>query len=80
MPDRNTNSKCFEKDAMYSQEKADHKTLQSFDIDFGGDTTLPPPPTLTAEQEKRLWRKVDVRLLPILTLMFLASYLDRGEV
>lgn len=37
-----------------------------------------PPPTLTAEQEKKLWRKVDMRILPILTLMYLCSFMDRG--
>lgn len=47
-------------------------------VDFGGDSTLPPPPQLTAEEERRLWRKVDLRLLPILSLMYLCSFLDRG--
>lgn len=36
-------------------------------------------PMLTPEQEKKLWRKVDTRLLPIVTLMFLCSFMDRGE-
>lgn len=48
-------------------------------FDFGGDSILPPPPQLTAEEEKRLWRKIDYRLMPILTLMYLCSFLDRGE-
>ncbi|KAM5545391.1 hypothetical protein V8D89_001004 [Ganoderma adspersum] len=47
---------------------------------YGGDDTLPPPPTLSAEEEKRLWRKVDMRLMPILTLMYLCSFLDRGNI
>lgn len=47
-------------------------------IDFGGDSYLPPPPNLTPTQEKKLWRKIDLRLLPILTLMYLCSFLDRG--
>ncbi|KAI0634507.1 MFS general substrate transporter [Trametes polyzona] len=34
---------------------------------------------LTAEEEKRLWRKVDMRLIPISTLLYLMSYLDRGN-
>lgn len=49
-------------------------------FDFGGDSSLPPPPQLTAEEEKRLWRKIDYRLMPILTLMYLCSFLDRGEL
>jgi hypothetical protein len=35
-------------------------------------------PQLTAEQEKKLWRKVDLRLMPILSLMYLVAFLDRG--
>lgn len=35
-------------------------------------------PVLTLEQEKRLWRKVDTRILPTLTLMYLCSFMDRG--
>ena len=47
-------------------------------VDFGSDSKLPPPPQLTLEQEKKLYRKVDLWLMPILTLMYLASFLDRG--
>lgn len=47
--------------------------------DYGGDTSLPPPPKLTPEQEKKLYRKVDLWLMPILTLMYLFSFLDRGQ-
>jgi hypothetical protein len=35
-------------------------------------------PVLTAEEEQRLWRKIDMRLMPILSLMYLMSFLDRG--
>ena len=37
------------------------------------------PPQLTESQQARLWRKVDMRILPILTLMYLCSFLDRGK-
>jgi hypothetical protein len=47
-------------------------------VDFGGDSTLPPPPILTPEQEKALYRKVDMKLMPILAAMYLLSFLDRG--
>ena len=47
---------------------------------YGGDDTLPPPPELTPEQEKKLWRKIDLQLMPILTLMYLCSFLDRGNI
>ncbi|KAJ6489526.1 MFS general substrate transporter [Mycena vitilis] len=49
------------------------------DLDFGGDSSLPPPPTLSTEEERKLWRKVDLRLMPILSLMYLLSFLDRGN-
>ncbi|KAJ6601925.1 MFS general substrate transporter [Mycena vulgaris] len=55
------------------------KTSSEEDIDFGGESTLPPPPILSAEEERKLWRKIDLRLMPILTLMYLMSFLDRGN-
>jgi len=36
------------------------------------------PPSLTPEEEARAWRKVDIRLMPILALLYLFSFLDRG--
>lgn len=48
-------------------------------LDFGGDATLPSPPTLTEEEEEALYRKIDLRLMPILSVMYLCSFLDRGE-
>lgn len=35
-------------------------------------------PVLTPEQEKKLWRKIDLRIMPILSLMYLLAFLDRG--
>ena len=35
-------------------------------------------PKLSPEQERKLWRKVDLRILPILTLMYLCSFMDRS--
>ncbi|KAI0260071.1 MFS general substrate transporter [Gloeopeniophorella convolvens] len=49
-------------------------------LDFGGDSSLPPPPKLTPEQELALYRKIDLRLMPILALMYLLSFLDRGNI
>jgi hypothetical protein len=39
---------------------------------------LPPAPELSPEEEARLWRKIDLRILPMLSLMYLMSFLDRG--
>ncbi|KAI0649699.1 MFS general substrate transporter [Trametes meyenii] len=38
------------------------------------------PPTLTAEEERLLWRKIDFRLLPILVIMYLVASLDRSNI
>jgi hypothetical protein len=35
-------------------------------------------PIFTPEQERKLWRRIDLRLLPIITVMYLFSFMDRG--
>lgn len=35
-------------------------------------------PQFTPEQEKAVWSKVDRRLMPVLALLYLFSFLDRG--
>jgi MFS family permease len=47
-----------------------------------GDEERPPSPTARGEyvNEKALVRKLDVRLLPVLTLLYLLSFLDRSNV
>ena len=80
MSDKGTESRSeslHEKVAAVSQEEA---PVKEEDLAYGGEDTLPPPPTLTAEEEKRLWRKIDMKLMPILTLMYLCSFLDRGNI
>ncbi|KIJ16563.1 hypothetical protein PAXINDRAFT_75726 [Paxillus involutus ATCC 200175] len=37
-------------------------------------------PIFTPEQERKLWRRIDLRLLPIITVMYLFSFMDRGVV
>ncbi|KAF7298055.1 hypothetical protein HMN09_01026800 [Mycena chlorophos] len=48
--------------------------------EFGGESQLPPAPTLTAEQERKLYRKIDLHLMPILSAMYLLSFLDRANI
>ncbi|KAG6907011.1 hypothetical protein DXG01_010914 [Tephrocybe rancida] len=68
-----------------SQEKEQHSNDEKVSIqdsavfDFGGDSTLPPPPVLDEAEEKTLYRKLDARLMPILALLYLLSFIDRGE-
>ncbi|KZV88429.1 MFS general substrate transporter [Exidia glandulosa HHB12029] len=41
---------------------------------------VPPPPVEFSEAEvKKLYRKIDFRLMPILSLMYLLSFMDRGN-
>ncbi|KAI0752396.1 MFS general substrate transporter [Daedaleopsis nitida] len=45
------------------------------------DHALPsPPPALTEEEERRLWRKVDWHIMPIITVMYLVSFVDRSNI
>lgn len=55
-------------------------TVDSTAIDFGGDSTLPPSPVLTPTQQSKLWRRIDLRLLPILALMYLMAFMDRANI
>ncbi|KAJ7621858.1 MFS general substrate transporter [Mycena polygramma] len=72
---------ALEKHSVSQLEDVKLKARSSEDeLDFGGDSTLPPPPTLSAEEERKLWRKIDWRLMPILSLMYLMSFLDRGNI
>lgn len=48
-------------------------------IDVIEGVTLPPPPYLTPAQESKLWRKMDLRLLPILAFIYLMAFMDRGD-
>ena len=38
------------------------------------------PPMLSPEDERRLWRKVDVRLVPIIILLYVCSFLDKSNI
>ncbi|KAF9225037.1 MFS general substrate transporter [Gyrodon lividus] len=37
-------------------------------------------PNLAPGQEHKLWRRIDLRILPIITLMYLLSFMDRGNI
>lgn len=78
-----TSSSSIEKNDITVVEDPSQKREDSDRVsvlDFGGDTSLPPPPNLSPEEEKRLFRKIDLRLMPILSLMYLLSFLDRGNI
>lgn len=58
-------------------EKASQDFLEDASKVSSGDY-LRPPVVLSADQERRLYRKIDLRLIPILTLLQLLSFMDRG--
>jgi hypothetical protein len=37
-------------------------------------------PHFTQEQEKRVLRKMDLRLIPMLSILYLLAFLDRGNI
>ncbi|KAG2124869.1 MFS general substrate transporter [Suillus clintonianus] len=53
---------------------SEHERLEDSVLD------LKNVPVLTPEQEKKLWRKIDLRLMPILSLMYLLAFLDRSNI
>jgi len=58
-------------------EKEQEAQLENRDSESA--SYVSPPYKLTEEQEAKLWKKIDRRLMPILCLMYLMSFLDRGE-
>ena len=49
-------------------------------VTYGGEDTLPPPPVLTLDEERRLWWKIDSRFMPVVTMLYLVSFLDRSNI
>ncbi|KAF8840159.1 MFS general substrate transporter [Paxillus ammoniavirescens] len=39
-----------------------------------------PAPAITGAQETKLWRRIDLRLMPMISLLYLFSFMDRGEI
>lgn len=38
------------------------------------------PVLLTPKEESQLWRKVDLKLMPVIALMYLLCFMDRGNI
>ena len=62
------------------EKRGECEVAEKASVDDAGanEGSVPPPPRLSPEEQKRAYRKVDLRLMPMLTLMYLASFLDRG--
>ncbi|KAH7921928.1 MFS general substrate transporter [Leucogyrophana mollusca] len=65
--------------SSYEEKQVNGPDLKEVYSDTASDANTPPV-VLSEEEEKRLWRKVDLRILPILSLMYLLSFLDRGNI
>jgi hypothetical protein len=61
-----------------SLKKSPDSRVSTRAVDLGGEAQLSPPLELTAAQELALYRKIDLRLMPIMILMYLLASMDRG--
>jgi len=72
-----------EKSQPTASEKAGNAADTTFaEVEFVPNMLkdAPPPLVLTPEQDRALYRKIDMRLMPILSLMYLLSFMDRGNI
>ena len=65
-------------DSLSIKDSATSAYLDSHIIAYDDDAALPSPPSFTPEQERKLYRKLDLRLMPILSLMYLLASMDGG--
>ncbi|KAH7878132.1 uncharacterized protein C8R40DRAFT_1167531 [Lentinula edodes] len=64
--------------SSFQNEKALGEHLENAsEYDFGGESR---PPVLSEDNERKLWRKIDLRLMPILCVMYLMSFMERGNI
>ncbi|KAI0696771.1 MFS general substrate transporter [Cerioporus squamosus] len=75
--DRKSSPATSEKHQVDASEDADVPLSPGT---YGGEDKLPPPPELTAVEERRLWRKSDMRFMPTMTMLYLVSFLDRSNI
>lgn len=48
-------------------------------IDIEAPASAPPVLMLTPAEEDKLYRKIDLRIMPMLVIMYTCSFLDRGK-
>lgn len=48
-------------------------------IDIEVSTSAPPVLMLAPAEEDKLYRKIDLRIMPMLVIMYTCSFLDRGK-
>lgn len=62
-----------------AEERIEMASTKSLAGDATSGSIASPLPEITAELERKLYRKIDVWLMPILTFVYLFGFLDRGE-
>ncbi|TKA77802.1 hypothetical protein B0A49_00930 [Cryomyces minteri] len=71
-------------DVKYTQDKIDHEEIPNADVPNRRMEAPPLVRVMTQEDrvrtEKALLRKIDLRLLPMIILMYIMNYLDRNNI
>ncbi|KAK4053319.1 hypothetical protein OIO90_003931 [Microbotryomycetes sp. JL221] len=62
----------------YHHEHVEDSSIDSSSIQKGH--LQKPARSFTPEEEKKLYRKVDLHLLPMLAILYLLSFMDRGNI
>lgn len=65
---------------LQTPEKAPATKGSTDNSNSSNDDTVPIPSLVDGEEEKALVRKIDLRLLPAIWLMYLLSYIDRTNI
>ncbi|KAL8293321.1 hypothetical protein RQP46_000022 [Phenoliferia psychrophenolica] len=61
----------------YGEYKAEDEQIES---PAGHAVLTRPARVFTPEEEAKLYRKIDIRIMPILALLYLLSFMDRGNI
>lgn len=64
---------------MASEDIKDISKMERHVDDKSSDDSVPIP-VFDSEMERKIVRKIDVRLIPILLILFLVSFVDRSNI
>ncbi|KAL1999386.1 hypothetical protein VTN02DRAFT_4595 [Thermoascus thermophilus] len=62
------------------EKKPSHPEPHSIEAGFADDAPTSPPPEIDPSLERNLLLKIDLRVIPALWLLFLVSFVDRGNL
>jgi len=61
-------------------DECQHEIADKHEEGYDSPLAVPLPCVVfDSKQESRLWRKVDLRLMPMIALMYLLCFMDRGK-